>query len=123
MNSLSIKKVITIAEAKLTAQELALQEFQADIGHLNALSNQNRQHLLMILGTSTHSGGLRVNDLAKEIGLSQPATSHHLKALKDIGMVDSKQEGNVVYYYLTLDDTIHRLERLTTALKRQQAQK
>ncbi|MCI1985541.1 MAG: metalloregulator ArsR/SmtB family transcription factor [Lactobacillus sp.] len=101
------------------AQQAALQEFQSDIGHLNALANPNRQRLLMILGTMQEPHGLMVNDLAKAIGLSQPATSHHLKALRDIGMVASRQEGNIVYYYLTLDDTIARLERLTSALKRQ----
>ncbi|KMO58730.1 ArsR family transcriptional regulator, partial [Lacticaseibacillus rhamnosus] len=41
---------------------------------------------------------------------------------KDIGMVGSRREGNMVYYYLTLNDTIARLERLTNALKRQIAQ-
>ncbi|KRL42775.1 ArsR/SmtB family transcription factor [Lacticaseibacillus manihotivorans] len=107
-----------MAEHYSAAQQEALEEFQSDIGHLNALSNENRQRLLMILGSAKDSQGLKVNDLAEAIGLSQPATSHHLKALKDIGMVASHQEGNIVYYYLTLDDTIARLERLTAALKR-----
>lgn len=99
------------------AHEAALREFQSDIGHLNALANANRQKLLMTLGQSKSTGGIKVNDLAKAIGLSQPATSHHLKTLHDIGIVGSHQEGNVVYYYLTLDDTIARLERITAALK------
>lgn len=102
------------------AQKEALNEFKLDIGHLNALSNASRQKLIMILGSVTDGNGLKVNDLAEAIGLSQPATSHHLKTLKDIGMVDSHQVGNIVYYYLTLDDTITRLERLTDALKRRQ---
>lgn len=101
------------------AQQEALDEFKLDIGHLNALSNASRQKLILILGTVTDEHGLKVNDLAEAIGLSQPATSHHLKTLKDIGMVGSKQVGNIVYYYLTLDDTISRLERITNALKRQ----
>ena len=98
-----------------SAQQEALKEFKQDIGHLNALSNSSRQKLIMILGAAD-------NDLADAIGLSQPATSHHLKHLKDIGMVGSRREGNMVYYYLTLNDTIARLERLTNALKRQIAQ-
>ncbi|KRN23299.1 transcriptional regulator [Lacticaseibacillus camelliae DSM 22697 = JCM 13995] len=104
------------------AHEAALNEFKADIGHLNALANANRQKLLMILGQSGDSKGVKVNDLAKKIGLSQPATSHHLKTLHDIGMVGSRQEGNVVYYYLTLDDTIQRLERITAALRARAAE-
>ena len=34
-------------------------------------------------------------------------------------MVASRHEGNMIYYYLTLDDTIARLERLASALRRQ----
>ncbi|MFD1392663.1 ArsR/SmtB family transcription factor [Lacticaseibacillus jixianensis] len=105
------------------AHEAALREFQADIGHLNALANANRQKLLMILGQSEEAHGIKVNDLAKAIGLSQPATSHHLKTLHDIGIVGSHQVGNVVYYYLTLDDTIARLERITQALKARSCEK
>lgn len=109
-----------MAKQYSAAQEAALKEFQTDIGHLNALSNRNRQRLLMILGAAPDDEGLMVTELAEAIHLSQPATSHHLKALKEIGMVGSHQRGNVVYYYLTLTDTIERLERLAAALRRQQ---
>ncbi len=50
---------------------------------------QSRQKLIMILGAADNHVGVSVNDLADAIGLSQPATSHHLKHLKDIGMVGS----------------------------------
>nr|WP_276580169.1 metalloregulator ArsR/SmtB family transcription factor [Lacticaseibacillus parakribbianus] len=98
-----------------------MKEFKSDVNHLNALANASRQKLIMILSTVTPEHGIKVNDLADAIGLSQPATSHHLKTLHEIGMVDSRQVGNIVYYFLTLDDTITRLERLTAALRRQQA--
>ncbi|KRM72179.1 ArsR/SmtB family transcription factor [Lacticaseibacillus brantae] len=107
----------------LEAQKEALAEFKQDIGHLNALANASRQQLIIILGTVTDKQGIMVNELAERIGLSQPATSHHLKILKDIGMVDSRQVGNIVYYYLTLDDTINRLGRLLDALKTQYQKK
>ncbi|WP_461213902.1 ArsR/SmtB family transcription factor [Lacticaseibacillus sp. GG6-2] len=101
-------------------QRAALEEFQADIGHLNALAGSSRQRLLMSLGTAPDKKGLTVSELAETIGLSQPATSHHLKVLREIGMVGSHHEGNIVYYYLTLGDTIDRLERLAQALRKQQ---
>ena len=82
-----------------SAQQEALKEFKQDIGHLNALSNSSRQKLIMILGAADNHVGVSV-----------------------IGMVGSRREGNMVYYYLTLNDTIARLERLTNALKRQIAQ-
>lgn len=42
--------------------------------------------------------------IAKEIGrhfsLTQPTISHHLKVLKEIGMVGSKKQGREIHYFL-----------------------
>ncbi|KRL11657.1 ArsR/SmtB family transcription factor [Schleiferilactobacillus perolens] len=98
------------------AQERTRQEFLSDIGHLNALASPARQQLLLLLGNKDDSG-LTVNELADKIQMSQPATSHHLKILKDIGMIDSYRRKNKVFYYLTLNDTIDRLARILAALQ------
>ena len=37
--------------------------------------------------------------------LSRPAISHHLKILKEAGIVDIRQEGTANYYYLTLRES------------------
>lgn len=102
-------------------QTATLKELHQDSGHLAALANTSRQKLLMILGQNPTVHGMKVNDLARMIDLSQPATSHHLKQLHELGMVSCRQVGNIVYYYLTLDDTIARLERLTTLLEKRAA--
>lgn len=42
-----------------------------------------------------------VSDLAKALNLSQPHVSHHLKILKNAGIVDARRESHKVYYMLT----------------------
>ena len=45
---------------------------------------------------------MNVNEITGKTSLSRPAISHHLKILKDAGLVNIRQEGTANYYYLTL---------------------
>ena len=49
--------------------------------------------------------GLNVNEITRRTSLSRPAISHHLKILKDAGLVGVRQEGTANYYYLTLRES------------------
>lgn len=42
-----------------------------------------------------------VSDIAKALKLAQPHASHHLKILKNAGIVDTRRERHKVYYLLT----------------------
>ena len=42
-----------------------------------------------------------VNDIAKALDMSQPTVSHHLKILKDTGILQSDRDGQQVFYSLT----------------------
>ena len=55
---------------------------------------------------------LNVNEITKRTSLSRPAISHHLKILKEAGIVDIRQEGTANYYYLTLRESNRRLMEL-----------
>jgi len=62
-----------------------------------ALANINR--LLLIYSLS--SGELErvsVTEMAKKMGLTQPAASQHLKILKTARILKAKKEGNYIYY-------------------------
>lgn len=39
-------------------------------------------------------------DLVEPLGVSQPTVSHHLKVLRDAGLVESEKRGQWVYYHL-----------------------
>lgn len=61
------------------------------------LGDNNRLRIIKILA-SNMLDSVCVNDLKKILNLSQPATSQHLKILKNIQILESKKVGNCVYY-------------------------
>ena len=72
---------------------------------------------LTILGALTGNksfgkGGMNVNQITEKTHLSRPAISHHLKILKEAGLVNARQEGTANYYYLTIADSTRILMRL-----------
>lgn len=70
---------------------------------LNAVGDENRQHLLCAM-LQEAIDGVRVVDLTQRTNLSRPAVSHHMQILKDAGIVKSRKEGTMIYYYLDPDD-------------------
>ena len=55
---------------------------------------------------------MNVNEITRRTSLSRPAISHHLKILKDAGLVGVRQDGTANYYYLTLRDSTRSLMEL-----------
>jgi DNA-binding transcriptional ArsR family regulator len=54
-----------------------------------ALSDPTRQQVFQRL----QSGGLSVGEIARDLPVSRPAVSQHLKVLKDAGLVTSRADG------------------------------
>ena len=63
----------------------------------SALGDPSRQAILVEL--LNHYGGMRVNEIAKAVGLSRPATSHHLKTLREAGLADMYEKGTMNFYH------------------------
>lgn len=63
-----------------------------------ALGDPTRQLILSLL--SEHEGKISVSEIAECLPLEQPTTSHHLKILKDAGLVSRRKHGTWVYYYV-----------------------
>lgn len=68
---------------------------------LLALGDEKRQLIIIALLHQESCEGLRVTDLTDITELSRPAVSHHLKILKQAGIVDIRSEGTKNYYYLS----------------------
>lgn len=66
-----------------------------------ALGDENRQ--LIFLALLDHYGGMRVGELVDVVGLSRPAVSHHLRILKDAGLVDRYPVGAKNFYHVKGD--------------------
>jgi DNA-binding transcriptional ArsR family regulator len=66
---------------------------------LDALCDPTRVRIVRALSETTLAAG----DLAHVIERSRPATSQHLKVLREVGAVVAKREGNIVRYSLSND--------------------
>lgn len=67
---------------------------------LAALGDENRLHILYQMMCTMQPRGVRVGEIVKRSSLSRPAVSHHLKILKDAGVIRVRHEGTMNYYYL-----------------------
>ena len=63
-----------------------------------ALGDPVRMQLVDVL--RKHAGKVCVCELVPLFELSQPTVSHHLKKLRDAGIVGSEREGLWAYYYV-----------------------
>ena len=66
------------------------------------LGDESRCTMLMALGKSSE---LCVCDLSEITGLSMPTASHHLRKLREQGLVRARREGKLVFYRLIDEDT------------------
>ena len=66
-----------------------------------ALGDPVRLQLLDVL--RKHAGKVCVCELVPLFDLAQPTISHHLKVLREAGLVDSERHGLWAYYYVLPD--------------------
>jgi len=75
------------------------QELTALAGRLKAFGDPTRLLLLVLISRLTQFP-MTVGDLAKQLGVSQPTASGHLKLLREAGLVDVSKKGNRAFYKL-----------------------
>lgn len=61
-----------------------------------ALADETRQQIMRICCCTR----LSVNEIVAQTGVSQPTVSHHLKILRDAGLVRVQRKGKEIYYSL-----------------------
>lgn len=77
-----------------------------------ALGDPNRLRLLSLI--ASHEGGEAcVCDLTEPLDLSQPTVSHHLRVLREAGLVSSERRGTWVHYSL-VPEALQRVATLTS---------
>ncbi len=59
-----------------------------------ALADETRQKIMALCCCSEIS----VSELVKATGVAQPTVSHHLKILKDAGLVRAERRGKEIFY-------------------------
>ena len=74
------------------------QQAERMAGIAKALGDPVRLQLVDVL--RKHAGKVCVCELVPLFDLSQPTISHHLKVLRDAGIVESERQGLWAYYYV-----------------------
>ena len=84
------------------------QQFAGNTSALRAIGDETRQHIILCMFElpCRGQGGARVGEIAKKTNLSRASVFHHLKILKEVGIVGMRSEGTKNYYYLTNETTI-----------------
>ncbi|MQA62279.1 MAG: metalloregulator ArsR/SmtB family transcription factor [Actinophytocola sp.] len=77
-----------------------------------ALGDPVRLRLLSMIATAQAEQGVCVCELTPAFALSQPTISHHLKQLRQAGLIACERRGTWVYYWVMPGA----IERLTAVL-------
>jgi ArsR family transcriptional regulator len=82
------------------APPLDLAEAQQRAARLKALADPQRLRILSLLAAQPRQEPLCVCDIEAAFDLSQPTISHHLRVLRQAGLVDLTRRGLWHYYRL-----------------------
>ena len=79
-----------------------------------ALGDPQRQAIIIALAKLKRAG---VNDLTQHVAVSRPAVSHHLKILREVGLVRFEAVGRERIYSLDLIEGVAQIKQLITAIE------
>ncbi|WP_280892006.1 metalloregulator ArsR/SmtB family transcription factor [Streptomyces sp. LBL] len=80
----------------LTERPLTVEEAEKTARMFKALGDPVRLRLFSLV--ASHEGGEACVCDISDVGVSQPTVSHHLKKLKEAGLLTSERRGTWVYY-------------------------
>ena len=82
--------------APLVEEPLAADDAGVLAEWFGVLADPTRLRLLSMIATAGEA--CAACDLVPALGVSQPTVSHHLKVLREAGLVESEKRGRWVYY-------------------------
>ena len=93
-------------------------EFETCRQILLALGDESRQHLILEMMQMEDCSGVRVGEITERTHLSRPAVSHHIRILKEAGILKARREGTKNYYYFDVDmDALSQLTQMLDHIK------
>ncbi len=81
---------------------------------LDGVRDPNRLEIIFILGKGSP---MHVGDISNQFKISRPAVSHHLKVLKEAGIVRSEKIGQEIYYRLDREVIVAGLRSIADAIE------
>lgn len=73
-----------------------------------AMGDEMRQRIILLLEKVE---AYNVTQLAERLPLSRPAISHHLKVLRQAGLIGVRRKGTENHYFLTIEEALKLLKR------------
>lgn len=92
-----------------------LKIFKECIPIFAVLADEERQKIILIL--AEESNGVNVKTITERLTLSRPAVSHHLKVLKQNGLIDVEKKSTENYYFLTLKSSVEKLKSIISLIE------
>jgi len=89
--------------------------FKKSLPIFNALGDSHRQKLILLMLESEPKS---VKELTEGTQLSRPSISHHLKILKDAGLIEEKKKGTRTYYHPRAGEHINQMNELLEEIER-----
>lgn len=80
-----------------------------------ALGDEHRQRILL---TFERGERLNVGQIVEVSTLSRSAVSHHLKILREAGVLRSQKEGKEVYFWINKDFLVEAMETVVDYIRR-----
>lgn len=93
-----------------------LKTFNSCVPFFIAMSDEYRQQLIMDI-VSAGNQGINVSNLSAKSKLSRPAISHHLKVLKDSGLIKPLKVGTQIFYQLNLTENFKTVSELIKSME------
>lgn len=81
-----------------------------------ALGDEQRQKLIIDIADAG-TDGINVTNLSQKSNLSRPAISHHLRVLKDCGVIKPLKIGTQIFYQLNLNKNLETLSELIHSMQ------
>jgi len=81
-----------------TEMRLSADEAEHLAGLSKALGHPVRVQIIEMLGR--YGGEVCVCDIERHFDLTQPTVSHHLRVLREAGIIDGEQRGLWIYYHI-----------------------
>lgn len=103
-------------DAAAQQMEQLSRDFAACSRIMAAIGDETWQHLILEMMKMGRCGGVRVGEITAKTNLSRPAVSHHLRIMKDAGLIKVRKEGTKNFYYF--DPEMQSLARLAATLQR-----
>ncbi|MFB6727001.1 ArsR/SmtB family transcription factor [Bacillus mobilis] len=94
--------------------EVVLEKFQVVTPIFQALGDENRQQIIMLL---LENKQMNVTEITDKMGISRPAVSHHLKILRQAELIVADRNGKEIFYSIIAGGFLKQVKDLLQAIE------